>query len=416
MKARYNPEQGHFVTNEKLLVVKERYLKLTDYDAVSAEILSKLDTCNGWKTLPISEWQVNLTIKDVHGNTLRRKFNELVEDGLLEDKLDGRTKAYRVTETLKERVDALGLQLVSGVMVKVENFSGLDTTVEYKGHQNSELKANQSSELSEVKVTKTVSVSESKGHQSSELSDPKLTKTVSFPPYITTVTDESPNTSLTDDKSTSSKSEESTSHELDSSKPNISHSPSKRGRKKFYDYRHYEQFTAEDWKKARTESIWPKKENAKTLLIGAYLLGMWRRHQLDDPLATGEYNKYLPLAHHMLEFFTHRNNGDEQAGFNASLKYIKEFLSCSADSYQGKATWAIALCFTRDSYRHWRGPNRQGKKINDTGIIVDSQKERDKRADNAIIIRDGKRVRFADEGRDRSGGDSQEVPEGPSSG
>jgi DNA-binding transcriptional ArsR family regulator len=137
------------------------------------------------------------------------------------------------------------------------------------------------------------------------------------------------------------------------SEPKSAHKkqPGTRPGKKYYDWKHYEQITPEDWTKAKTEGVFPSGESAVTLVIGAYLIAVKKKRQIEVGLVPGDFGKYSKLAKTMLEFMTGRADGDELQGFRDALEWVREFADCDNTTFIGKAGWSIQLAFARDVYR-----------------------------------------------------------------
>lgn len=402
---------------EKLVVMKERYLILANYDFLKAEIIAMVDMC-GQQVLRRSfgEWVSELSIV-ASVDTIQRRVQELVDDGYMEvhDNVGRRPKGYTLTENFYKKVNSLELELLEGLVLEINKIPDMpkvpinsvvsqfapstvrkggnlpslgEDTVDRKGGKLLSLGEDKGGKLPSLRED-TEAKKEHKGGKLPSLEEDTSELTSSSP--ITSNTNNK-STSIITSKSTSTESSSSTTKRIKDSKPIKRKDKLTCSRKSFYDYRHYEQFSESDWHKAKTEFIWPKRENSKTLLIGAYLLGRWRKHHLNEPLATGDYNKFLPLAKHMLDFFTFKNNDDEKAGFAAALEYIKEFLNTPPESYQGRANWSIQLCFSRESYRQWRNTPRTGKKINDTGEIIWTPEDAKELHENAnTIVVNGRR-------------------------
>lgn len=145
----------------------------------------------------------------------------------------------------------------------------------------------------------------------------------------------------------------------------------------FYGWRHYAEITPDEWKAAREEGKLPGRERFQTLLLGAYLLGMYHRHKQEILLIPADFNgKYGRLSSAMLKFFTTAHEGDKLLGFKSALDWIKAFLKAPSESYIGKAGWPIQMAFSRDMYR--QPPKEVGMKRNDTGNVIWDEEDRQK--------------------------------------
>lgn len=127
--------------------------------------------------------------------------------------------------------------------------------------------------------------------------------------------------------------------------------PSKKKSTKYYDWKHYDQFSSDQWSQAKKTGVFPDGESAPTMLIGAYLIAAKKKHGIEFGLVSGDFGKYLRLSKNLLEFMTQRASGDEQQGFRDALAWIHEFVACDETTFIGKSSWSIQLAFSRDMYR-----------------------------------------------------------------
>lgn len=404
--------QHTVIRPERLLLVKERYLALTDYDVVQADLLSRLVALQGhledgeWVKRSKKEFCLDLAIP-VSERTVKRKLELLVESGLVEKKLGSRPIQYRVdTKLLATRVIELHFILFEGVIIDTDEFI-LSNTIPMEPTVTGQVVRlrppvrGQVVQLATPLVDKVSSKDESVSGQVVQLEDPLVDRLSSKEnSLVDKVSSKEPDKvsesaapRIIENKltKTSTNEDSRTTGEVPTGEANVdsrttdltlnvnSCAPSekedtgpKRRKNRFYDWRHYAQFTGDDWTAAKTEGKWPGKENPRTLIIGAYLLAMHKRHKQDVGLVPADFGKYTRLALLMLEFFTEANDGDFLAGFNDSLDWVREFVSAPPESWYGKEGYPINLLFMRDQYRQ-KGSAKfkpRGKRANDTGVVI----------------------------------------------
>lgn len=287
-------------SNEKILMLKERYLRLTDYDVLAAEMLSLIDRNQDWLQLSHKDFLERMVFS-ASIPTLRSRLESLEEKGLIQQQRSKPNK-YKVSDDFQNKVAALGMKGIDTISFPVDQLIN---------HMQPTFV-----EIEEVEV-----------EEVEEVEKPKKKK------------------------------------------------------KKYYDWKHYAEISTEEWRQAKTEGTFPGKENANTLLLGAYLLGMKRKHNIEVGLTAADFGgKYGKLAKEMLAFFTMQAGGDDIKGFNQALDWIKEFIHAPRDSFPGKSNWPIQMAFSRDVYRqHGSGQftPKTGKKINDTGTVVMRKEDRE---------------------------------------
>ncbi len=367
-------------TPEKLLVLKERYLLLCDYDVIAAELLARLDAHGTWKSMTEAEMMDMLTVSVKSKRDVRNRVIKLEKQGLIEVNRDPRTNQYRVAvSTLEQSVRSLELHLVESFELEVDRLADFDRKLIFGIGTKSVPIDEKEDKVSDAIGTKSVPIDETKGTESVPI-EPIGTKSVPIgrnkDTSIITTTDNEDTTSevprsITPDKSVSTTSEDPTGVTTDLMGESQKGDTSKK-KNDYYTWKHYAQFTPEDWTNAKADLTMPGKERPGTLLIGAYLLGMHHRHQIDDGLVPGDFNgKYGRLTKVMLEFFTAKNNGDAVIGFNKALDWIRAFLKAPPDSYPGKAGWPIQMAFNRDQYRKGKkGFHTHSQQRNDTGTVL----------------------------------------------
>lgn len=422
---------------EKLLVLKERYLRITDYDVLKAEMLYLVETMSehGQKWVQCAYKDIeNYLLMPASVRSVERKMKQLEDDGWIEVERS-RPNKYRVNaEQLEKAFAEYNLLGVHGYLLPIESLSHSNSvlvhedaysvvTEETPKHDNlSGLRPRVSRQIPTENRRKIRAKATSKAKKVFQIPTPTENEVISTPEtrqvggfetegkpnkkdnndIILTNTSVNPDVTSTD--VTLKNNTDVTSGELtqvldQSNLPSTSinnlaigdekpKTPRKRkkGEKKpkknrYYDWTHYAKFSTEEWKLARQEGKWPGKETGLTLLLGAYLLAMKRKHGVETGLTPGDFNgKYGTLSKKMLEFFTDQHGGDELKGFNAGLDWIREFVYAPADSFVGKAGWPLQMAFSRDMYRqHGTGQflPKTGKKRNDTGNVIMTQEQRE---------------------------------------
>lgn len=424
---------------EKLLVLKERYLALVDYDVFQASLLARLVVFQ--EAVGAGEWvertHDELLEETPFGSkrTMQRKLRALEDVGLVErDK--GKAARFRVDlAALQERVNNLGMDLLEGMLLDVERllpFTEQQFTAIPKKIHTSELAKTKASEADYDKMAKSSQqgddkmaqpgVDDDKMAQSSDNLSGDYDKMAKSSPRArkdnTRVYNKANTKALPEDDSKNtpeddSKTQPPTSFQ-DSSVPVYAENQksdvvaseppnpeagaknktakAKKKSRKVYTWEHYAKYTAEEWKAARETGDLPGKEKFHTLLIGAFLLGNYKKHRIEEGLLATDFNgKYGKLASEMLQYFTLMHDGDELAGFNAALDFIKEFLELPLDSFVGKAQWPMELAFQRQQYRRMHAAKPQtGRKINDTGTIILTQEQRDEAQRKTRRLKNGR--------------------------
>jgi len=374
---------------EKLLIVKERYLLLSDYDMVKAELLSTLDSVGDWVSLCREDMQ-NILSLPISKDHLTRKIRALVEAELIEVDKTTRPHRYRVVASvLEDQVRSLDLQLVENTqtqaIINIDDLGALNRVLIYADSDKVSELDRQNVGLTENRPRKcrpkskldceNVGLTENrptKCRPNHELDRQNVGLKIPLNSNILSTNDLLSTSEELTESTTSEELTESTTDVKNSSNlsPNLK---SAQPKNRFYDWTHYAKFTPEDWDAAKADLTMPGKERPQTMLLGAYLLGLHTRHGIDLGLVPQDFNgKYGRSASAMLTFFTDANAGDAIAGFNKALEWIREFLTAPKGSYPERAGYPIAMCFGRDSYRYAGQTRYQSsdKKINDTGTVV----------------------------------------------
>ena len=389
------------------LVIAGKYLAAVGGDSVTAEILSILATVERQGALPMPYKVIAESMAQATSvRTIRRRISKLAEEGLLtvaEGYLEGEANSYHVQE------DVVAQRAAEAAM---------DTSEEVMNVHDFALASNENLKkwVLEHRVANLASPPVQSGHPPVQSGHPPSTKKSSkvskkndislgtFLAFILETLSNENNTrsllyTLSYENNTRSvpytlnykwtKSRKIGTFAL--SKPP---KPKQKRKNSFYTWEHYSQYTPEQWKAARTDGIMPGKEQRHTLILGAYLLGLHEKHGIDVGLIPSDFNgKYGKLAKEMLDFFSNEDDGDQLKGFNRALDWIKEYLAFPKDSYYGKESWPIQMCFTRDIYRMAGKKAPSGyKSINNTGTMIFTQEQRDEYNKKGIALLHGKRI------------------------
>ena len=419
---------------ERLLVLKERYLILTDFDVIKASILAKLDYKSGrgriWVTLTYDELVEELLIPTSR-NAVIRRVKALEKHEWLEVERNGNRVRYRVNASKLAKAESeLEVTLFHGYVIDPQEWDAkeyggdkvmvkpteLGATVEVVIGQDGRIPGEQTGKDFLPTLGTRQNFPTHSGYEEGESGNnflpmagskvptagrklptagSKSDSEISNGPHIN-------NTSYILENNTSDIQENNTSATQENSSPDVQeelqskstarltkNAKSKTRGQKFYTWEHYAKISEFEWKQARDEGIFPKNETANTLVLGAYLLAMKHKHGRTEGLIAKDFGgKYGKNAKEMLQFFTAKNNGDELAGFREALDWIREFARAGAASYIGKAGWPIQLCFTRDMYRQ-KGQvvKKSGKARNNTGVIVMDESQREERTKEFRRIR-----------------------------
>lgn len=384
---------------EKVIVLKERYLIITEGDMAKAEFLSWLVANPGWVPMSRDQQIAMLTIP-VALDTMSRKIHQLEKKELVVVDRTTRPHRYQLNaDKWDEVVQDLDMILVEGFVTDYSTLVNFDTKKVYINPKQADKKSAQVETSRQV-----VGLRPNNGKQA----DKKSAQSEDRPTnsrlkseldrqivglekdsynrvlYTTGVTSEESNAGVT----TVAPDTDTTPVAPEVSTLTVEPDSFARTGNKFYTWEHYAQFTKEDWTLAKTELKWPKKESAATMLIGAYLIGMHRVRKMNPGLVPGDFGKYRRVAKVMHEFFTEQAQ-DETKGFCDALDWIKEFINFPPSSFEGKTAWAIDLCFTRSKYRQKGMKTSQGKSRNNTGIVVmtDEQRDQEMKTSTRIIGR-----------------------------
>lgn len=134
-------------------------------------------------------------------------------------------------------------------------------------------------------------------------------------------------------------------------------SPSKKGKNpskpapEYYDHEFYEEKLGEGgWDRIRNGWI-PENETRRTLLIAAFLCVVWAAHHYRIQLRGSSLNgKLARTTKYCLEHFVAKHDGDELAGLNEALDYIRWWVTQEDDPWLRKHRYNHALLFSESGY------------------------------------------------------------------
>ena len=141
---------------------------------------------------------------------------------------------------------------------------------------------------------------------------------------------------------------------------------SRRGRPRAaaYSWEHYE-WDAATWAAIR-EGNFPENERPASVLVGAYLLGMKLEHGVTTAVLAPEFNgKIGAIARNCIDYFTAVNGGDELAGFNAALDYVRWYITNREVAFIVEKGRSINLCFSSYGYRDAYQEAKIGENLTD---------------------------------------------------